>query len=106
MRIQLAKETRQPPVGEKVQWPGVLVFENFSEGIMISEHARIRILTLRVRWSTVGQIWSQIEKLIFLEIRDVPWRVSMATIRRGTFTCMQRPTAIQHAPNFSFKARQ
>ena len=54
MRIQLAiaKETRQPPVGENVQWPGVLVFENFSEGIMISEHARIRIniLTLRVRW--------------------------------------------------------
>jgi hypothetical protein len=50
MRIQLAKETRQPPVGGKVQWPGVLVFENFSEGIMISEHAQIRILTLRVRW--------------------------------------------------------
>ena len=48
----LAKETRQlqPPVGKKVQWPGVLVFENFSEVIMISEHARIRILTLRVRW--------------------------------------------------------
>ena len=29
---------------------GVLVFENFSEGIMISEHARIQILTLRVCW--------------------------------------------------------
>ena len=53
---------------------------------MISENARIRILTLRVRWSTVGQIWSQIEKLIFLEIWDVPWRISMATIRRGTFS--------------------
>jgi hypothetical protein len=54
---------------------------------MISEYARIRILTLRVRWeySRVGQIWSQIEKLIFLEIWDVPWRISMATIRRGTF---------------------
>ena len=52
MRIQLAKETRQLPVGEKVQWPGVLVLENFSEGIMISEYARIlmRILTLRVCW--------------------------------------------------------
>ena len=63
MRIQLVKETRQPPVGKKVQWPGVLVFENFSEGIMISEYARIRILTLRVRWkySRVGQTWSQIE---------------------------------------------
>ena len=49
MRIQLAKGTRQPPVGENVQWPRVLVFENSSEGIMISEHARIRILTLPVR---------------------------------------------------------
>ena len=52
MRIQIAKETRQPPVGKKVQWPGVLVFESFPEGIaiVISEYARIRILTLRVRW--------------------------------------------------------
>ena len=46
MRIQLAKETRQPPVGKKVQWPGVLLFETLPEGIMISEHAWIRILTL------------------------------------------------------------
>ena len=40
MRIQLAKETRQPPVGKKVQWPGVLVFGTFpvSEGIMISDY--------------------------------------------------------------------
>ena len=37
MRIQLAKETRQFPVGKTVQWPGVLVFENNPEGIMISE---------------------------------------------------------------------
>ena len=46
------KTTRQLPVGGKVQWPGVLVFEKFPEGtvIMISEHARIQILTLRVRW--------------------------------------------------------
>ena len=50
MRIQLAKQTRQSTVEQKVQWPGVLVFENFPEGIMISENARIRILTLRVRW--------------------------------------------------------
>ena len=52
MRIQLAKETRQSSVGKKVhdQWPGVLVFENFPEGIVISGYARIRILTLRVRW--------------------------------------------------------
>ena len=50
MRIQVAKETRQSPVEKKVQWPGVLVFENFPEGIMISEYARIRILTLRERW--------------------------------------------------------
>ena len=49
MRIQLAKETRQSLVGENIQWPGVLVFENFPEGIVISEYARIRILTLRVR---------------------------------------------------------
>ena len=33
----------------------------------------------------MGQIWSQIEKLVFLEIWDVPWRISMATTRRGTF---------------------
>ena len=46
------KETRQSPVGKQVQWPGVLVLENSPEGIMISEYAyaRIRILTLRVRW--------------------------------------------------------
>ena len=83
MRVQLAKETRQSPVGGKVQWPRVLVFENFPEGITISEYDRIRILTLRVRWKEprVGRIWSQIEKL------DVPWRMSMATTRRGTFTC-------------------
>ena len=68
MRIQLAKQTRQSPVGKKDQWPGVLVFENSPEGIMISEYARIRILTLRVRWksSRVGQIWSQIEKFFLL----------------------------------------
>ena len=45
MRIQLAKDTRQLPVGKN----GVLVFRNFPEGFMISEGARIRILTLRVR---------------------------------------------------------
>ena len=50
MRIQLAKYTRQPPVGKNVQWRGVVVFENFPEGIVISEYARIRILTLQVRW--------------------------------------------------------
>ena len=50
MLIQLAKETRQSPVEKKVQWPGVLVFETIPEGIMICEYARIRILTLRVRW--------------------------------------------------------
>ena len=50
MRIQLAKETRQLPVGNKVQWLGVLVFGKFPEGIPISENARIRILTLRVHW--------------------------------------------------------
>ena len=50
MRIQLSKETRQSPVGKKVQWPGVLVFETIPEGIMISEYARIRIVTTRVRW--------------------------------------------------------
>ena len=50
MRIQLANETSQPPVGKKRQWPRVLVFENFPEGIMMSEYARIRILTLRVPW--------------------------------------------------------
>ena len=52
MRIQLAKETRQSAVGKKAQCPGVLVFENFPEDleVVISEYARIRILTLRVRW--------------------------------------------------------
>ena len=50
MQIQLAKETRQLSVGKKVQWPGVLVCEEFPEGIMISEYARILILTLQVRW--------------------------------------------------------
>ena len=58
MWSQLAKETRQSSVDKKVQWPGVLVFENFPEGIMISEYARIRILTLRVSWkySRVGPL--------------------------------------------------
>ena len=50
MRMQLAKEVRQLTAGGKVQWPGVLplvlVFENFPGGIMISEYAWIRILTL------------------------------------------------------------
>ena len=50
MQIQLAKEIQQSPVGKKVQWPGVLLFEKVPEGIMISEYARIRILTIRVRW--------------------------------------------------------
>ena len=36
MRIQLAKETRQSPVEKKVQWPEVLVFENFREGTVIT----------------------------------------------------------------------
>ena len=54
MRIQLAKDTRQLPVEKKVQWPGVLVFGNFPEGIMISEYARIRILTLRVLWKYIA----------------------------------------------------
>ena len=88
MQIQLAKETRQLLVGKKVQWPGVLVFENFPQGIMISEYARawIRILKLQVLWkeSRVGKIWSQTEKSFFLEIWYVPWRTSMATTRRGT----------------------
>ena len=88
MHIQLAKETRQLPVENKVQWPVVLVFDNFPEGIMISEYAQLRILTLRVQWEypIVGQIWSQMEKMCFLEIWDMPWRISMATTRRGTFT--------------------
>ena len=46
MRVQLAKTTRYWQVGKNVQWPGVLVFENFPEGIMISEYTQIRILTL------------------------------------------------------------
>ena len=50
MQIQLAKETRQLLVGGKVQWPGVLVFETLPGGIIISEYAQIRILTLQVRW--------------------------------------------------------
>ena len=40
MRVQLAKTTRHTPVGKKVQWPGVLVFENFPEGIMISAYSQ------------------------------------------------------------------
>ena len=50
MWIQLAKETKQFPVGEKVQWPGVLVFESFPDGIMVlnSEYAQIQSLTLWV----------------------------------------------------------
>ena len=45
MRTQPSEKARQLPVGKKVQWPGVLVFDNVPEGIMISEYARIRILT-------------------------------------------------------------
>ena len=98
MRVQLAKETRQSPVEKKVQCPGVLVLENFPEGIVISEYAQSRILTLRVRWKwpRVGQIWSQMIKLIFLEIWDVPWRISMATIRRGTFKWQQLMARVPH----------
>ena len=46
---------------------------------------------LPISWkvSRVGQIWSQIEKLGFLEIWDVPGRIFMATIRRGTFMCLR-----------------
>ena len=49
MRIQLAKQTvtRQPPVGKKVQWPGVVVFDNFPEGITISEYAHSAIYLIR-----------------------------------------------------------
>ena len=50
MWVQLAKEIRQLPVEKKLQWPGVLAFDKFPEGIMIPEYARIRVLTLRVRW--------------------------------------------------------
>ena len=53
MRLQLAKATRKSPVGGKVQWPGVLVFEKLPEGIVISEYAQIRILTLRVQWKYI-----------------------------------------------------
>ena len=31
--IQLAEETRQPPFGKTVQWPGVLVLKIVSGGI-------------------------------------------------------------------------
>ena len=41
MQIQLAKETRNVPVGKKVQWHGMLVCESLPEGIMISKYARI-----------------------------------------------------------------
>ena len=50
MRMQVAKVTSQSPVEKKVQWPGLLVFENVPEEIIISEYPRIQILTLRVRW--------------------------------------------------------
>ena len=45
MRIYLANKARQLPVEKQVQWHGVLVCENFPEGIMIYEYARIRIVT-------------------------------------------------------------
>ena len=35
----------------------------------------------------MGQIWSQIKKLVSLEIWDMPWRISVVTTRRGTFKC-------------------
>ena len=75
---------------KKTQWPGVLVVESFPKEVMISEYARIRILTLRVRWKQprVGKNWSETEKLDFLEIWDGPWRISMATTRRATFKCI------------------
>ena len=67
----IATKSRQLQVGKQVQWHGVLVFQGFSSGIMISEYARNnnRILALRMRWKwpIVGQIWSQIEKLVFLD---------------------------------------
>ena len=59
MRIQLAKTTRQFPVGKKVQWHGVLVFEKFPEGIMICEYmyAQVRVLTLQCDGNS--QWWDQ-----------------------------------------------
>ena len=91
MQTQLAKETSQLPVGKKssVAW-GVGNRNKFPQGIVISEYARVRILTLRVRWNS--QEWGKSvlrqNNNISLEICDAPWRISVATIRRRTFTCM------------------
>ena len=45
----------------------------------------------------MGQIWLQIEKPFFLDIWDVPWQISMATARRGTYMllCMQSLPRVQ-----------
>ena len=51
----LAKKTRQLTVVENVQWPVVLVFESFPEGIMITEYAQIRILTLPLNSPTMSE---------------------------------------------------
>ena len=49
----------------------------------------------------MGQIWSQIVQLFFLDIWDVPWRVSMSTTwhctHRGTFICQLRHISIVSA---------
>ena len=69
------------------------MFENFPEGI-------VDIRGFRMCSNSSSDITSELEiakggtnlvsdrKVDFLDIWDVPWRISMATTRRGTFICI------------------
>ena len=54
----------------------------------------------------MDQIWSQIEKLTSLEIRDVPWRISMATTRRGAFIWVPEADQLGPRPESIYSQRQ
>ena len=47
MRIQLAKKARQLPVGKNVQWPGVLVFENFKRYAQVPPSPQTNLAKMR-----------------------------------------------------------
>ena len=79
MRIQLAEETRQPLVEKKVQLPGVLMFENF----LIWSDSNSDIASALEIAKSGANISADIT-VVFLGIWDVPWWISMTTIRRGT----------------------
>ena len=72
----------ESPVGKKVQWPGVLVLEITI--FRLCSDSNSGIASAREIVKSGANLVSDI-KVNFLEIWNVPWRISMATIRRGAF---------------------